>query len=437
MAVTPVARLASFNAAPAFTRNLPQSAQKPWFLEWVFAAFTLITYQGAFFPVLRTIRQGDDATEAGDPIARFALLGIVAMLLVLSIVQWRRLLPVVRMIWPYWVFILFCLASTAWSDSQMLTFRRSISLFGCFLFAAYAFTRFGPQRFILLLAGVGGAAALGSLLLVVAAPGLANDTSYFDTSAIRGVYSQKNQMSAYNLLGLCASFSLIFLEFGLSRRSKHILAVLSLMMIATLLLSRGLSSLIAFCAVSLVVMLYYDKASWRVRLLAGYFLFALVALVAFLVLADPADLLGAAGKDTSLTGRLPLWIECLNAIAERPFTGYGYAAFWDSTLDRTQYIWLLVGWPAPSAHDGYMDTILSVGVFAGAFYFFICGRAAVLAVRFARFDVPGLKWFVLYCTAMFIVNIDEGTLAWPDAIAIQMAFGTCLVESYLAKRRVS
>ncbi len=428
----------AFPPAARVKLDVPSAVQKPHLLEWVFAVFTLVTYQGAFFPVLRTLRQGAQSTEVGDPIARYAILSILVVQLFLLATGWRQMShTIIRVMWPYWVFVALCFVSVLWCDTPDLAFRRSVSLFSCFLFAAYAYVRFGPRRFVVMIAVTAGVAAFASLVLVVVAPSVASDPTYFETNAIRGVYSQKNEMSAYNVLGLCASLALIFLEKGTSAAGKRFYLFLSALMVVALIFSRGLSSMVAFGLVLFVLIIYYERMSWRLRLLGGYLFFIGMVIVGFLLVVDANDLLGAAGKDASLTGRLPIWVESMRAIGDRPLFGYGYAAFWDLNLPRTQDIWQRIGWQAPSAHNGYLETILGVGFVGCIFYLLICGRTTLLAIRFSRFDVPGLKWFMLFLTTLFVVNFDEGTLAWPDAMAIETAFGTCMVEACLVRYRMA
>lgn len=419
------------------------SARGPSPFEWLFAAFALIAYQGAFFPILHKLRGGGDTapgwenTEFGDPVARYSLLLIIIVTLVLCVQHWKHIVPVMRLIWPFWIFIALCLASALWSDSPMLSFRRAISLSGCFLFGVYAYYRFGAQRFIYLVALIGGISAFFSLVLLVVYPSLAYDATYFETNAIRGVYAQKNSLSAYNTIGLCASIAIVFLERYLSPSMKVAMAALSFLMLLTLMLSRGLSAVTAFVLMFLVFLVYYDRISWRARLLLAYLFMMALILVAFMIYVDPTGSLSLVGKDTTLSGRWDVWVESLRAIRLKPILGFGYDSFWDPTLSRTRYVWHMIGWAAPNAHSGYLELMLGVGAVGTLLYVFLCGRAAILAVRLARLKIPGMRWFVMYSTTVFVLNLDEGTLALPDAIAIQVAFGCCLVEASLRSQRIA
>jgi O-antigen ligase len=68
------------------------------------------------------------------------------------------------------------------------------------------------------------------------------------------------------------------------------------------------------------------------------------------------------GSLSTLTGRVPLWIECINAVTKRPVEGYGYNAFVSpanllSLSDAS-------GWMS-SPHSAYVGTIYELGI-AGA-----------------------------------------------------------------------
>ena len=62
----------------------------------------------------------------------------------------------------------------------------------------------------------------------------------------------------------------------------------------------------------------------------------------------------------TLTGRIPLWNAVLPEIVERPWLGAGFAAFWNpDTYFRMEQI---VGFPAKSAHNGFLEELLNTGV---------------------------------------------------------------------------
>jgi O-antigen ligase len=72
-------------------------------------------------------------------------------------------------------------------------------------------------------------------------------------------------------------------------------------------------------------------------------------------------LLSLLGRDPTLTGRTRIWEKTIEAIGERSLTGYGHSAFWGNAsvvAEMKREIW----WAPPTAHNGYLDLLLSVGM---------------------------------------------------------------------------
>jgi O-antigen ligase len=63
---------------------------------------------------------------------------------------------------------------------------------------------------------------------------------------------------------------------------------------------------------------------------------------------------------SSLTGRIPIWQEILNDVAERPLIGYGYGGFW--TPYRVMHYSYIHDWEFTHAHSAYLETLLHIGV---------------------------------------------------------------------------
>lgn len=96
----------------------------------------------------------------------------------------------------------------------------------------------------------------------------------------------------------------------------------------------------------------------------------------------------------TLTGRLPLWEVLWPEVWERPWLGSGFAAFWNPDT----YFWVeqLVGFPAKSAHNGFLDELLNTGIigFIILMAFLLCTIATVIA-RARRGDALGWVVFML------------------------------------------
>jgi exopolysaccharide production protein ExoQ len=73
----------------------------------------------------------------------------------------------------------------------------------------------------------------------------------------------------------------------------------------------------------------------------------------------------------SLSGRLPLWEDCLEFVHRRPIVGYGFNSFW--TEPHIEELSALHGWQVTTAHSAYLEVLLNVGAigllfFAGAYF---------------------------------------------------------------------
>ena len=132
------------------------------------------------------------------------------------------------------------------------------------------------------------------------------------------------------------------------------------------------------------------------------------------------------GRDSSLTGRLPLWQEVFKEIAKRPLLGYGYSGFWVAESKEVQYLWLKVGWPAPSAHDGYLDIVLQIGLIGLVLYIAMWTRVIKRNIIIARVGgVPETLWITSFMVVNVLLNIDEGPLPYPDEFTLMMP--ACLI----------
>lgn len=102
-------------------------------------------------------------------------------------------------------------------------------------------------------------------------------------------------------------------------------------------------------------------------LAASFWLVSFTSLICIIsnfnpIAANSEVLLLGRGEETgtSLTGRLPLWLDLAGYILDRPFQGYGFKAFWNSRNITD----VAVGqeWVISEAHSSYIDTTLQLGI---------------------------------------------------------------------------
>jgi O-antigen ligase len=123
-------------------------------------------------------------------------------------------------------------------------------------------------------------------------------------------------------------------------------------------------------ATCILVGLYYVFSRCRASLSAILLAFAGLVVASSLVVTNPTlsdvvqngVLMGRQGEESieSLSNRLPLWRECLDYLIRDPILGYGYGTFW--TPERVEQVSNNQGWSVPTAHNGYLDAALDLGL---------------------------------------------------------------------------
>ncbi len=175
----------------------------------------------------------------------------------------------------------------------------------------------------------------------------------------RGVFSHKNEASAAMVL-------FIFIGLFIARvRSARIGGLIVALALVFLLFTKSKTS-IAMLPITLIV----SALLTRIHRPSLGISFVLAVVVAFNILSigsiylEPVrDLLDMVLTDTSFTGRTDIWQFALDRVAERPITGYGFAAFWGTK----QVVYGMSGasiWAntVAHAHNAYLNLALTVGI---------------------------------------------------------------------------
>jgi exopolysaccharide production protein ExoQ len=83
-----------------------------------------------------------------------------------------------------------------------------------------------------------------------------------------------------------------------------------------------------------------------------------VGVVSYLFHDAFAFLVVAMGRNTTLTGRTDLWSELIG-MNTHPWLGAGFESFFLG--DRLEYLWNKYWWHPNEAHNGYLETYLTLG----------------------------------------------------------------------------
>ncbi|MGH7727479.1 MAG: O-antigen ligase family protein [Vulcanimicrobiaceae bacterium] len=309
------------------------------------------------------------------------------------------------------LFVGLSAASAVWSIEPFLTFKNAFELAGTTLIGVYFVACFPLGELLGILMSAAVAMALMSLALIFGAPG--HGRMFWGSGPWDGLFQDKNTLGAAMALAII-TLAIVNLT-ATPRRTLFTLGSLGLCV--ALLVGSHSATASVDCVATLIFaigLLAARPGKYR-GMSQAPILIGLLALVGVVfVFGLNVDTVAAiAGRSDSLTGRTDFWPYLEEAIAKRPYLGYGYGAFFHSTEGTaalSQYVIQAGGWSPYHAHDSFLQTALDTG-FAGV-------AVLVLAVlsAFAR----GLSAFW---------RGAEPVLVWSPAIIFYLVIGS-YTETY-------
>ncbi|WP_232630424.1 O-antigen ligase family protein [Methylobacterium sp. Leaf118] len=391
------------------------------FSEVAYAAFGLLVYLGVHVGLNST---GGDAEPTVDGMA--TLNQAMVLLLGLAFVTRHRLICTAALadVRPFLLLLLLAAASSLWSQAPEASLRRSLTLATLMMFAVYAHAVLGTLLICRLHVIVTGVVAFASLAMAAIVPSSGFDVGGY-AGAVRGVFSQKNSLGDAMVVGTVALSGLV-----LHRRRVVVTDLVCLAIAAgTCILAQATTSFLlcgAVAVITAVILLLIDASALAVFALMTGLMAAVLAL--WIVWVVPVDLFELLGKDSSLTGRTEIWAAVRRAIADGSVLGHGYSAFWLPETPTARNVWAAIGWVTPSAHSGYLELQLELGL-PGLLLVAVLGLTTLWVVARAwgagRWATAG--WAVIVLTTIAIINYDESSLPRPDIHLLQwiLAFAAC------------
>jgi O-antigen ligase len=382
------------------------------FSEQAFTVVSLILYSGGPLAVILAGGANEGEVEGGSvqvDSSLILLLFFVNYIVVcfLLVIRWKKVLHLLSKDKFIWVLIGIAVVSFVWSTNPSKTISRIIALSGTSLFGLYLATRYSIRQQIQLLAWMFGIAVVLSFVFAVALPkyGIMGG---LHAGKWRGIYTHKNVLGKMMVPSIM-SFLLLAID---ARKKRWLLWGGVSLSVLLLLLSTSKTSLVNLITV-LAAFGIYGTFRWRYhRMLPALITITTVGIALRLWLSANAEvLLGAMGKDTSLTGRGDLWPLVLNAIGQRPWLGYGFGAFWNGLQSEASVIWYAASWPVPNSHNGFLDLLINLGILGLSVFvigFLACILRSLVWVRLSK-TADGF-WPMLYLTYLVLANLAESSL---------------------------
>lgn len=369
----------------------------------------------------------DPANPESSDVLRLIWLPVYAVTLVLAVARPGAMMSTLTRNWLILAVTMMTLVSVVWSIDPDTTLRRSFALIMTTLFGLWLASRWNWRELILLIASTFGVLAVLSVVMALAVPSLGIDHDVH-AGAWKGLWWEKNTLGAVMGWGAISAYAAI--QFDPKRR--FIWMGLAVLCTALILLSTSKTALLAWLlgtggAIGIALCRKgFGFATLMLFLaLTGGALFALILAIA------PLEFLELLGRDATLTGRTDIWMILSRQIAEDPWLGYGYKAFW-SVEDGPVY-WVRAGtsWPVPTAHNGWIEVALAIGIPGMLMMAVVFLGAAVRAIG-RLFRGTEAYWALPYIALIAVVSVSESNLMQQNSMGWVLFVATA---AKLANRR--
>ncbi len=257
------------------------------------------------------------------------------------------------------ILCIYAILSSIWSAAPEATLRRSLALLLTITYGSALAYKYNYRQILYFLSAAYTLMLLSSVLIALFAPTV-GIMGLPHPGAWRGVFGDKIWLGRASALGILVYASLILEERRIRRAAS--LALLCMSAVA-LIKSNAVAAQVALSlalGVLLTVWLWPFIRRIRIALLLEIPIIGLVSII--LITLNLGAILERLDRDTTLTGRIPLWGVLLHYIQDQALLGYGYGAFWQSGDVRSGAVWYRAGWDAWQSHNFYIEIALSLGI---------------------------------------------------------------------------
>jgi len=301
--------------------------------------------------------------------------------------------------------------SVLWSVFPETTMRRSFALIMTTFFGLWLASRWSWRELVLLVATTLGLLAVLSLFMALAVPSLGIDHAVH-AGAWKGVWWEKNTLGAYMAWGAVSCFAASIID------RKHVMIWLALAVLATALvfLSTSKTALLSWSlGTAGLVGISLCRRGFGFASLTLFTLITGVSVIALVLAIAPLEALEALGRDATLTGRTDIWGVLIEQVADRPWTGYGYKAYWAAENGPVYWVRQATDWDVPTAHNGWIETALAIGL-PGVIVLALAYFGALFRAFGRLFKGPETYWALPYLAMIGLVSISESNFLQQNSL---------------------
>lgn len=344
--------------------------------------------------------------------------------------------PFTENVWIY-LLVFYSLLSISWSDYQSVSAKRWVRFAGDFIMVLIILSEDDPTEAI---------ERIFRRCIILLIPLSIVFIKYYRYIGVKYNYSGDYEMwvgvtTDKNNLGILCAFGSIFLIWRILNVLPKIdffdmfLLFLSLYLLAGSRSSRSSTSIVVFI-IGLFLMLgifflKYDVTKIKKLLFSSVLLFIIlqVILINFLNYSALSVFFSMTGRESTLTGRVPLWQELIKIGSQRPILGTGYGGFWIGSL--THNLWDTFGWKPTQGHNGYLDIFLELGI-VGLFIvlLIIINTYNKIILSFAKNDKMA-QLRIVFFFMILLHNLSESSIVHPTNY-LWITFLFSAVYSYMS-----
>lgn len=302
--------------------------------------------------------------------------------------QWRQSIKTWKRLWPVGLLLLLALLSITWSAVPLLTLERSLVLIAATFTILYVLQNKRPEEINDLLAVFFALLIAASYILIFLMPATGRMLNKPYDGAWCGVFWHRNYLGSFMAFGSTVYlFRLLFLS------GKGKLAALfsgagiaaSAGLVVGSHSGAGILTLAVLTGLTLVIFLWTKiKRYMKPR---HYYVAGVVAVILVVAVLTNLDFaFGLVNRNTSLTGRVPLWqLLYQEYVSKQLLFGNGLNAIWAFESVRTG-LQTALGWgyPVLIGDNGIIDILLHLGVVGAivmiaiiCFAFYYSGKYAI------------------------------------------------------------
>jgi exopolysaccharide production protein ExoQ len=268
--------------------------------------------------------------------------------------------------YPLIILVVICILSAIWAQDKKTALLSGLLLLGTTLYGICLADRFSLEEILEILVYYFLICAVLSLGTAIFKPGIG---TFFDTTdgkkAWIGIYNSRNTLSLNMAFGvLCAYFNF----HNKDKKSILINASALLLCLINLVFSRGRTGIIVLITIFIFIKVWEKRGKYKGLIAISLSIIGIITICNGNLLINKISIF--IGRDLSFSGRTSIWEYCIQAVKLKPFLGYGYNSFWIYKWDsQANFIRFQLNFKdLVSAHNGYIGTILEIGVIGLAIY---------------------------------------------------------------------